>query len=188
MKDYPPLPPKVGSKKYQIIVVDPPWPVKKLTHKTRPNQIMMDYPTMSVEHIKNLSISKLADESCWCFLWTTQKFLFDARPILEGWGFNHLLTMVWEKTYGRSAGMPLYGFRWNGEFILVGYRKKPDLWPKRPLIPAVFGAENIRHSQKPDKFYQMIESLGVNRIDLFARKQRKGWDVWGNEVESDIIL
>ena len=173
-------------KKYQIIVVDPPWPVKKLTHKARPNQTTMDYKVMSVEQIKKLPVSELADESCWCFLWTTQKFLFEAKPILKQWGFHHLLTMVWEKTYGRSAGMPLYGFRWNAEFILVGYKKKPDLWPKRPLIKAAFSAENIRHSQKPDKFYEMIEVLGKNRIDLFARKQRKGWDVWGREVKSDI--
>jgi len=176
------------NKKYNIIVVDPPWPMKKLTHKTRPNQTTMDYEVMSIGQIKRLAISTLADETCWCFLWTTQKFLFDAKPILEQWGFNHLLTMVWEKTYGRSAGMPLYGFRWNGEFILVGYKTKPKLWPKRPLIPTVFSAKNIRHSQKPSRFYKMIKVLGENRIDVFARQQRKGWDVWGNEVESDIKL
>ena len=97
--------------------------------------------------------------------------------------------MVWEKTFGKSAGMPLYGFRWNGEFILVGYKKKLDLWIKgKPLIPAVFSAENIKHSQKPDRFYKLIEPLGENRIDIFARKKRDGWDVWGNEVESDIKL
>ena len=176
------------AKKYQVIVVDPPWPVKKLTHKTRPNQTTMDYSTMSVDQIKELPVGKLADESCWCFLWTTQKFLFEAKPVLEQWGFHHLLTMVWEKTFGRSAGMPLYGFRWNAEFILVGYKTKPCLWPKRPLIKAVFSAENIRHSQKPDKFYQNIEVLGENRVDLFARKQREGWDVWGNEVDSDVEI
>lgn len=176
-------------KKYQIIVIDPPWNVKKLTHRDRPNQVKMDYPTMSIDEIKQLKINSLADEYCWCFLWTTQKFLFNSKAILESWGFNHLLTMVWEKTFGRSAGMPLYGFRWNGEFILVGYNKKPALWIKgEPLIPAVFSAENIRHSQKPDKFYEMIEPLGNNRIDIFARKQRDGWDVWGNEVEGDIEL
>ena len=26
------------------------------------------------------------------------------------------------------------------------------------------------------------------RIELFAREKTPGWDVWGNEVESDIIL
>ena len=175
-------------KKYQIIVIDPPWQVKKIQNKQRPNQVEMDYPMMSIDEIKRLPIASIADENSYLFLWTTQKYLWDSKSILEGWGFNHKLTMVWEKTYGRSAGMPLYGFRWNGEFILVGYKNKPDMWPKRPLIPAVFQAENIRHSQKPDRFYKMIEPLGQNRVDIFARQKRDGWDVFGNEVEGSITL
>jgi len=176
-------------KKYNIVVVDPPWDVKKLTHKARPNQVAMDYPTMSLEDIKALPIQNILDDNCWLFLWTTQKYLFESKAILEHWGLHYLLTMVWEKTYGHSAGMPLFGFRWNAEFILVGYKNKPPLWVKgKSLIPAVFQAENIRHSQKPDKFYLMIENLGEKRIDIFARSKRLGWDVWGNEVESDIKL
>lgn len=179
---------KKANKKYQIIVIDPPWPIKKLTHKARPNQTTMDYPVMTLEQIAALKIREISAENCWCFLWTTQKFLFNSKSILEGWGFKHLLTMVWEKTYGRSAGMPLYGFRWNAEFIIVGYKRKPKLWPKRELIPVVFQAENKRHSQKPDKFYSFVEQLGHPRIDIFARNYRLGWDVWGNEVKSDIEL
>ena len=170
------------NKKYNIIVVDPPWPVKKLTHSARPNQVKMDYPTMNVFEIAQLPIGILAESKSMCFLWTTQKFLFQAESILTVWGFHLLLTMVWEKTFGKSAGMPLYGFRWNAEFILVGYKTKPDLWPSRKLIPCVFQAENIRHSQKPNLFYKLIEPLGDTRIDLFARQEREGWDCWGNEV------
>jgi N6-adenosine-specific RNA methylase IME4 len=145
----------------------------------------MDYPMMELAEIEALPIKTLVDENCcWLFLWTIQKYLFDAKPILEKWGFTFLLTMVWEKTYGRSAGMPLFGFRWNAEFVLVGYKSKPEIWPTRPLIPAVFSAPNVKHSQKPDRFYQLVEQLGETRIDIFARKKRTGWDVWGNEVES----
>ena len=175
---------KLPNKKYNVIVIDPPWDIKKLTHKARPNQVKMDYPTMSLEEIKKLDIDSIAEDDCWCFLWTTQKFLFKSKDILESWGFNYLLTMVWEKTYGRSSGMPLFGFRWNGEFILVGYRNKPALWIKgKPLIPVVFSAENIRHSQKPDKFYNMVKQLGDKRIDIFARDRKEGWDSWGDEIE-----
>ena len=176
------------EKKYNIIVVDPPWQMKKITRKARPNQVEMDYPMMRIDEIENLKINDISGEDCLCFLWTTQKYLFESKAILEKWGFKYLLTMVWEKTYGRSAGMPLFGFRWNGEFILVGYKGKIEMWPKRSLIPAVFSAENIRHSQKPDKFYEMIEPLGENRIDIFARKERLGWDVWGNEVNIDVVV
>jgi len=175
-------------KKYQVIVVDPPWLVKKIQNKQRPNQIEMDYPMMTIDEISNLKVMDIADENSWCFLWTTQKYLWESKKILEGWGFNHKLTMVWEKTYGRSSGMALYGFRWNGEFILVGTKGKKEMFPKKKLIPSVFQAENIRHSQKPDKFYELVAPLGEHRIDLFARQKRYGWDVWGNEVESDIQL
>lgn len=172
-------------KKYNLIVVDPPWPVRKLTHRARPHQAIMPYQTMNLGQVRALGIEKIAADDAMLFLWTPQKFLFDARRILEVWGFNFLLTMVWEKTYGRSAGMPLFGFRWNAEFILVGYRTKPPLWPKRRLIPAVFQAPNHKHSQKPDRFYEMIAPLGDKRIDLFARTKRKGWTAWGNEVEGN---
>lgn len=179
---------KKNRKKYQIIVVDPPWPLKKITHRARPNQIEMDYSLMSLDDIAKLPVGKLASDDCLCFLWTIQKHLSVSQDILSGWGFTRLLTMVWEKTYGRSAGMPLFGFRWNAEFIHVGYRKKPVMWPKRKLIPAVFQAENIKHSQKPQRFYDLIEPLGRRRLDMFARQTRKGWAVWGDEVDSDIVL
>lgn len=169
------------NKTYQIIVVDPPWMIKKIARNQRPNQVKMDYPTLSVAEISTLPVADLAQDSCWLFLWTIQRYLFQSKEILEQWGFNFLLTMVWEKTYGRSAGMPLYGFRWNAEFILVGYKQKPELWPKRGLIPAVFQAPNVRHSEKPDRFYELVAPLGEPRLDMFARKSRAGWDVWGNE-------
>jgi len=178
----------VFMQRYDVIVVDPPWPVKKLIRSKRPNQVNMDYKTMSVDEISGLRVGDLAEEKCWLFLWTTQKYLFESKPILESWGFSHLVTGVWEKTYGRSSGMPLYGYRWNVEFILIGYKEQPELWPKRPLIPLGFSAENIKHSQKPDKFYRMISVLGENKIDIFARKARQGWTTWGNEVESDISI
>jgi N6-adenosine-specific RNA methylase IME4 len=36
---------------------------------------------------------------------------------------------------------------------------------------------------------KMIDLVSYgNKIELFARQKTDGWDVWGNEVESDIIL
>ena len=143
----------------------------------------MDYSLMELHQIKELPIKTIAKDKCWIFLWTTQKYIFESKKVLESWGFNYLMMGVWEKTFGKSAGMPLYGFRWNAEFIAIGYKKKPDLWIKgKPLIPLCFQAENIRHSQKPNKFYKLIEPLGFDRIDLFARQKRDNWTLFGNEV------
>ena len=175
-------------KKYNVIVVDPPWNLKKIKRKVRSNQVGFDYKTMSIDEIKNLPIKKLANKNSWLFLWATQKYLFKAKDVLEEWGFNHLITMCWKKEYGRSNGMPLYGFRWNAEFVLVGYIEKPEIYPKRKLIKACFSAVNEGHSVKPGLFYDEVGKLGKKRIDLFARNKRDGWDVWGNEVESDIDM
>ena len=167
---------------FDVVVIDPPWPVKKITRQKRPNQKSMDYVIMSLEDIKNLPIKPLVSESGWIFLWTTQKFLFDAKEVMEGWGIKLLNVMVWEKTYGVSNGMPLFGFRYNAEFVLVGYINKPPLWPARKLIPLVFQGKNTKHSKKPDEFYELISGLGATRLDVFARNLREGWTVWGNEV------
>ena len=170
------------AKKYDLIVADPPWQIKKIKRKARSSQKQMDYLTMPLEEIKALPVQDLAAKDAIIFMWTIQKYLFDARDVLASWGFEYLCMGVWQKTYGRSAGMPLYGFQWNAEFIAVGYTGSLDLWPKRKLVPLCFQAENWRHSEKPSKFYETIEPLGGSRIDLFARKQRPGWDVWGDEV------
>jgi len=119
------------NKKYDLIVIDPPWNLRKLSHDTRPNQIDFPYETMTLDDIKAMDIKSLAKDQCWLFMWTTQKYLFESKAILEGWGFKFLMTQVWEKTFGISSGMALYGFRWNAEFILVGYiGKAPSLWVK----------------------------------------------------------
>ena len=45
------------------------------------------------------------------------------------------------------------------------------------------------HSTKPEFFQDMIEKVTEEpRLELFARRKRDGWDVWGNEVESDIRI
>ena len=39
------------------------------------------------------------------------------------------------------------------------------------------------HSEKPDEVYRRIERLyPAPRLELFARKPREGWTVWGDEV------
>lgn len=45
-------------------------------------------------------------------------------------------------------------------------------------------APRREHSRKPEQIYDDIEALWDGPfVDIFGRKQRPGWDVWGNEVE-----
>ena len=51
-------------------------------------------------------------------------------------------------------------------------------------------AERMEHSVKPQEVRnRIVELIGdLPRIELFARQKTEGWDVWGNEVKSDIEL
>jgi len=172
---------------YSVIVADPPWEIDKIKRSVRPNQIDMDYPMMSVKEIMELPVESIADDNATLFVWTIDKYLYQTPAIVEAWGFKYHVTMAWNKTNGIS----LYGFNRRTEFLVVGLRGKHEAYPSRKTIPTSFTAKSKRHSEKPAGFYAMLDVLDGNRIDLFARKRHgdmfaKDWDVWGNEVESDI--
>lgn len=176
----------IQGKKYQIIYADPPWDVKKIKRRIRPNQIDFDYPTMSLKEIKELPVDGISDENSVCFLWATQSYLPKAFEVLESWSFKYQRTITWDK----GNGMCLFGFHNRSEFLLFGYKGKLEMYPKRKTTPTVFTIKShrLKHSQKPDEIRKAIEVFGNKRIELFARQKTEGWDVWGNEVESDINL
>lgn len=46
-----------------------------------------------------------------------------------------------------------------------------------------------RHSEKPDAFYDLVESMSPGPyLEMFSRRPRLGWDTWGNEVDTEIAL
>jgi len=172
------------EKKYNVIVVDPPWPVKKIVRKVRPNQKPeLDYITMTVEEIKNIPIRDIADDNAVLLLWTTHAFLKTAFDVLRTWGFKYQRCLTWDK----ANGVCFFGFHHRTEFVLFGYKGKIEMYPRRKAIPTLFSGKSMRHSAKPDEFYKLIEPLGERRIDIFARQERSGWDVWGNEVNIDVV-
>jgi len=85
------------------------------------------------------------------------------------------------------TGKPVYGMgHWcrNGtEFLILAARGKLLLSDSRFTTPNYFFAPRGRHSEKPGEAYGLIESLSPGpRISLFSRKNRPGWDNWGNEI------
>ena len=166
------------NKKYNVIVIDPPWGIKKIQRKVRPNQVAMDYPTMSLDDIKSLPIPNISEENSVCFLWTIHKYLKDAFDVLEGYGFKYQRTITWDK----KNGMCLFGFHHRTEFILFGYKGKLEMYPNKKAMPTIITEYCNVHSRKPDIFYEWAETFGDKRIDLFARRIRNGWEVWGDEV------
>ena len=172
------------NKKYNVIYADPPWEVKKLIRKVRPNQVEFDYPTMKLEDIKSLKVKDICEENCVLFLWTTHAYLPKAFEVMDAWGFKYQRTITWDK----QNGMCLFGFHHRTEFLLFGYKGKIQMYPKRKAFPTIIQAKSKYHSHKPQIFRDLIAPFGDKKLEMFARIVPDGWDVWGNEVESSVAL
>ncbi len=174
-------------KKYQIIYADPPWNVSLFSRTARPKQLPHPYPKMSLEDIKNLPVNSIADpDGCNLFLWTTHKWLPKAFEVMTAWGFNYHCAIVWDKTYGFTP----YSYMWSTEFCLYGQLPKKWMKMKKMGEKSLIRVKPEKHSKKPQEMRDLIiKSVGdLPRIELFARQKTEGWDVWGNEVDSDIEL
>ena len=166
------------TKKYDTILIDPPWEIKKIKRKVRPNQVEMDYDFLPIDVIRDLPIKSISEDNAVCFLWTIQKMLPYAFDILKHWGFKYQRTITWDK----SNGMCLFGFHHRTEFLLFGYRGKLEMYPKRKAFPTLITAKSRRHSEKPAIIRELIKPFGKNRIELFARNRAEGFDAWGDEL------
>jgi len=182
------------NKKYQIIYADPPWKqAKGGKKKVRPisSGEPLAYATMPLERIENIieKARNLCDDDHVLFLWTIDKYLFEAEHMANRLGYKLHARMIWNKVTGIPAAFTI---RYGQEYLIYCYHGKllPVAKEQRGKWHSVFTEQVKRHSQKPEIAYQIIESLypDTNKLELFARAKRTGWDVWGNEVDNSIEL
>ena len=146
------------------------------------------YSVMSLDEIKALPISQIADENSVCFLWTTNPMLREGLEVMKAWNFDYITTITWYKTNSKGMG---YWFRGFTEHLLFG--KKGNVKSFHAQIPNIQRHDFIRHSQKPDLFRKLIEQATASmprlrRIELFARERHEGWDAWGNQLGLEIQM
>lgn len=180
-----PEPVKAPDGKFSCIVIDPPWPMKKIEREERPNQgVELDYPVMTLEQIADESlvpVRTLAADDCHIYLWVTHKFLPAGMDLLKEWGFNYQCVMTWRK----NVGITPFSWMYDTEHVLFGRRGNLKL--QRLGLRLSFDAPVQGHSRKPDVFYErVIEASPGPRVEMFARRERDGFTVWGNEV-ADVV-
>jgi len=186
-------------KKYQIIYADPPWEYNSGRCLAQTSLLSGNdsdpYSYMTIEELKKLPVSKIADQNCLLFMWTTGPKLNLSFGVGKAWGFSYAtIGFVWEK----ELVNPGYYTMSSTEICLI-FRKGniPTPRGKRNVKQFLSEARN-KHSAKPSEIRKRIEEMfpTQTKIELFSRKENMlfdvhgfaGWDVWGNEVESDIEL
>ena len=165
--------------KYDVIVIDPPWPMEKIERDCAPNQHGFDYPTMTEDELSRLNIPYA--DNCHVFLWTTHRFLPMALRLTEIWGLKYVCLFTWHKPGGfQPFGLPQY----NCEFAIYARRGSPKFYDTKQFN-VCFDSPRGAHSEKPKSFYQTIRRVTgeCSRIDMFGREKIDGFDSWGNEIE-----
>ena len=158
---------------FNVIYADPAW---EYSNSGISGAAKNHYPTMSTDAICNLKIPSA--ENAVLFLWVTNPLLEDALRVVSAWGFEYKTNMVWIKN---RAGQ---GFYVKGQHELLFICVKGNFRPDDSIyIKSVLESEREKHSKKPEKFYNIIETLYPKGkyLELFARNKRSGWQSWGND-------
>jgi N6-adenosine-specific RNA methylase IME4 len=166
------------GRRWGAILADPPWSdgLNETSYGAR------HYKTLDVDEIAALPVASLAADQAHLFLWSPNNMLPDALQVMEAWGFKHRGVRTWVKTGKPGTG---FYFRNNTEQLLFGIRG-PPLRFRDDNVASWFEAPRGCHSEKPALVHEMIEGTSPGPfLELYARRERPGWDVWGDQVSSE---
>ena len=175
-------------KKYEIIYADPPWSYKNRGRGSANKH----YPTMTLDDICALPVQNIAAKNSALFMWVTFPQLPEAFCVMHKWGYIYkTVAFVWIKQ-NKIAKSWFYGMgywtRSNAEICLLGIKGHPQRQSK--CVHQLIVSPVEEHSKKTEIVrHKIIQLMGnLPRIELFARQQIDGWDVWGNEVCNSVML
>lgn len=179
---------------FGAILADPPWGFKTWSgpeKKVASRGTVAPYRTMEMDDMAALPVADLAASDCCLFMWFVWPTLPEALRLIESWGFTYKTCgFCWMKAdpyrlfaLEEDVRMGLgYWTRSNSEACLLATRGKPkrrDNTVRQGIISPI-----REHSRKPDGIHERIERLVAGPyLEMFARQQRPGWTVWGNEVD-----
>jgi len=173
-------------KSYRVIYADPPWKYgDERTGLDGYTAAVDHYPTMSInEMCEQIPVKEIAEDDAVLFMWVTSPLLYEAHPLIEAWGFKYKACFVWDKVK-HNVG------HYNSvrhEFLLICTKGSctPDI---KKLHDSVVELERSnKHSEKPDHFRHLIDSMYPNgdRVELFRRGNiPDGWNIWGNQADGE---
>lgn len=164
--------------RYRTIVADPPWRVHQPPTWTTGRNRKLPYPTMSLNEIRALPVAELAEESCHLYVWTINRYVEETYSLVRGWGFTPSTLLVWCK---KPIGLGVGGaYALTTEYVLFARRGLGAFEERHPTC--WWQWQRGAHSAKPEAFLDIVERVSpAPRLEMFARRNRLGWDTWGNE-------
>jgi len=172
---------------FRVIVADPPW---------RFDDNLPGDGRGAAKHYKTIGNADMPHfledqaievaENAILFMWRVAALVPEAYRVVEGWGFVAKSEITWIKTDARgrklSFGMGRY-VRHCHETAIIATRGGAFAAASHS-IRSCFEAPIGRHSEKPERFYELVEQLagGGPYLELFARRRREGWTCLGDEL------
>ncbi len=186
------------SKKYKVIVADPPWKTRDVkTGGSMNSGAAAKYRVTTTYDLCCMPIRYMLEPDSILIMWYLGCMPEDAHQLAKAWGFNRFLNVngfIWgKKTKKGLTHMSMGHFtRACTESAMIYYNGNLSNIIKDKSIRAYFEApmpvdDNGKyiHSAKPDEFYDLIDRLvgtDCNRLDMFARKERDNFDSFGDEL------
>ncbi|WP_240538157.1 MT-A70 family methyltransferase [Bradyrhizobium yuanmingense] len=174
------------GKRFGSIGSDPQWKFLTRSAAGEGRSANIHYKTEEVDKIKDLPVGQLLADDGAFYMWMVDWCPQDALDLLAHWGLKHVTTaFTWVKQNASGEGWHMgqgYWTRANPEQCWLATKGNPKrLYADvRQLIVAPV----MEHSRKPDEWLDRIERLTEgDYLELQARRPRKGWVSWGDELE-----
>jgi N6-adenosine-specific RNA methylase IME4 len=177
--------------KFDLIYADPPWNLNAWADPAKfagwKGGRRLPYAPMDLSAICRLPIPQFAAPNSILAIWTNGASPKTTLRVIEAWGFTDACEgLNWVKV-AAGTGRPYPGLgrstRKDSESLWLA-RRGNGLPRQDKGVGQTIVDPRREHSRKPDEAYVRLERLygDVRRLELFGRRERKDWVLWGNEL------
>jgi len=170
---------------------------------------------LNIEELKKLPIDKLSADNSILALWVPSTLLVEGLDIMNAWGFKYKQNYIWVKTkinplinlkINKKDNISFikdkiksflindilaikmgHLFRQTHEICLIGTKGKLQTLLKNKAQRSVSLFPATKNSTKPEYLQDSLDIMfSGKKLELFARRNRKGWDCFGNECPTSL--
>lgn len=165
------------NERYNLIVIDPPWPNKSAKRLKCYNQLTSD-------EILQINIKNLSEDNCLLIVWTTGKWKsWVIEEFLGNNDFDYTASWVWLKVTNEGQPVrPLSDVQNKAyEWLIIGKKGLDSMEIDEKVICSVPCA---LHSSKPPIFEIIKDytNFELKILEIFARNLNRNCTSWGNQV------